>query len=129
MPKLLRGQIKVKIKMQRLSGEVIQLADFRKEFSTGYDLVLKKHVTETDPTKLDAALATLPDETITAIRTDAQALEDTLRAKYGLVKEVTMPTTAKAWHKLIAAEGPLMVAQSSANKSELILIVIDMPIG
>lgn len=109
----------MKLKMQRLSGEVLELPEFRAEFTDAYDKAELACRTMDDPSAVDQI----------SLAKTLDIAEATLRAKYGLIKDVELPKNDKQWHALVAENGPIMVAKSSADPDTLVLIIIDMPIG
>lgn len=125
----MRKEINMKLKMQRLSGEVMDLPAYMTEFALAYDEILAKHLPGVSAENRNAAFAGLNEAEKVAVSDELTAVETVIRAKHGLFKEVTLPSNRANWLKLINTEGPIMVAQSSANPEELVLIVIDMPIG
>lgn len=58
-----------------------------------------------------------------------QELDAELQTKYQRVETEGMPKSAKGWHKLLEAfDCPVMVAKSSENPKELVLVIMDEPL-
>jgi hypothetical protein len=65
-----------------------------------------------------------------AIQGEVQAMENELAAKYDLTIEVPFPKSQKQWRELSEKyEAPLLVARSSENPKQLVLVIMDNPIG
>lgn len=55
-----------------------------------------------------------------------QALDEVLAKKYSNILTEEVPKSNKAWHALIGKyEAPVMIAQSSENPKELVLVIMD----
>ncbi|MBK9292813.1 MAG: hypothetical protein IPM52_14490 [Bacteroidetes bacterium] len=106
----------MKLKIFRMSGLPVQpeaLEQYKAEFTSGFD----------------AAKAECGNDML-ALQGKLQTLEDALVAKYSVVGEVELPKTGKAWRELLQAySAPVMVAQSSQNTDEYVLVIVDTQMG
>lgn len=104
------------MRIMRMSGLPVQLKDLeahKAEFMVRFDEAKEK--AGNDMLALQGLVATFEAE---------------LNAKYSLTGHVELPKSASAWKKLMGSfEAPVMLAQSSENTKELVLVIVDQPIG
>lgn len=127
----------MKIRTCRYSGlpvDVSSMKAFDEEFKAGYDAAEAKNTLDTrTPEQLaeggETALKFKPLN-MEAMQKDLAALDETLRLKYKVEGEDTLPKTLKAWNDLIKKyEAPIMIANSASNPEELVLVIVDVPLG
>lgn len=99
---------------------------FDSEFKEGYDAAMLKHA------KSKNADGTINFNAVDmlGVQSDLAELETALKAKYSVEGTAELPKSAKGWHKLVTElEAPLLIAKSSENPNELIIVLVDTPIG
>lgn len=105
----------MKIKAFRLSGLPVELVDldaYRKEWHDKY-----------------LALETECGKDMLTLQKRAQELEQELIKSYKMIIEVDMPKSAKSWALAIDRfQTPLMLARSSVNPKEIVLVICDQPV-
>jgi hypothetical protein len=106
----------MKLRIMRMSGLPVQLQDlenYKAEFGAGYDAA-----------QLECGKDML------ALQTKLQELENSLLAKYSNTGVQELPKSAKGWKQLLLAyQAPVLLAQSADNPNEMVLMVVDTPIG
>lgn len=119
----------MKIRTCRMSGQPVNPADiaaFAEEWQAGYDAAEKKH---TIPAVEGEGIKFAPVDML-ALQEDLAKLETTLKAKYSVEGEAELPKTAKAWVALIKQLGsPLMLANPIDKPDEIVLVIMDTPLG
>jgi len=118
------------VKLMRLTGRPVDqavLEAYEADFKVGFDAAMRKHA---QPGQEDVAdTMQLKAVDMLSVQTELQALDKDLLTKYKVTEEVEMPKTLKAWKALLArVEAPLMLAQSSENPKELVLVIVDRPL-
>lgn len=102
----------MKIKLQRFSGRPVLLENLDKyeaEFKQEFDKIAAE--AGTDMLKMHEELA---------------KLDERLKPKYNVVEAIELPTSRKAWKKLMETyECPLMIAKSSEPPFELVVVLVD----
>lgn len=105
----------MKLRIQRFSGMPVSmenLAAYDKEFKESYDQILATY----SPDMLE-------------VHKHLQELDAELQAKWNQVEAEPLPKSAKAWQALVQKyQCPVMLAQSSENPKELLLIIMDQPL-
>ena len=104
------------MKLIRFSGRppaIDAYEAFEAEFKARYDLIQAE--CGLDMEKMHKAL---------------QALDAELLQKYPVQIDFKMPATKKLWKQLVAKyEAPIMLAASSEDPTQLVAVIMDMPIG
>lgn len=104
------------ISLFRFSGSPVRAAD------------IEAHATEFKEKYLAIEKRLHPD--MLSIQKEVQAMEDELAKKFDLTIQVPFPKSKKQWRQLCESyEAPLMLARSSLNPKELVLVIMDTPIG
>lgn len=99
---------------------------FNKEWQEGYDTLEKKH---TVPPADGEGIKFQPVDML-SLQEDLAKLETELKAKYKAEGEIELPKTAKAWVALIKEIGsPLMLANPLDKPDEVIVVIMDTPLG
>lgn len=119
----------MRLRIQRMSGlpvdpDCVKL--FQEEFQVGYDAALSKNANglNEDGTINFKAVDML------GVQEDVAKLDAALRLKYKVEGEVEFPKNAKQWNALIEQyQSPLLIANSSENPNELVMVIFDQPIG
>lgn len=118
------------MKLIRLSGRPVNIADleaYEVEFKAGFDASMRKHAQPGQESTEDVMQLKAVD--MLSVQQDLQALDAELSSKYATVAEVQLPKTMKAWKQLMKqVEAPVMIAQSSENVKEFVLVIVDRPI-
>lgn len=119
----------MKIRTCRMSGRPVNPADgaaFSEEWQAGYDAAEKRHTIA----PVDGEGIKFQPVNMLALQEDLAALETALKAKYSIEGEVELPSTTEAWVALIKATGsPLMLANPIDKPDELVLVIMDTPLG
>lgn len=104
------------IKIFRYSGKPLTVEDLqahKADFQAGYDKILQEHG---------------PD--MLKVHEELQKLDTELAQKWKLVDSVPLPKSAKAWKAMANTyQAPVLVAQSSENPAEIVLVVMDEPLA
>lgn len=99
-----------------MSGLPVQLEDletFKQEWKTEFDRLQKVHGND-----------------MLSLQKDLAALDESLRSKYKIVDTIELPKSLRAWTTLLKKyEAPVMLAQSSENIKEFLLIIMDEGLG
>lgn len=104
------------ISLFRFSGSPVSAAD------------IEAHAAEFKARYLEIEKRLHPD--MLSIQKEVQAMENELATKYDLTIKVPFPKSQKAWRELSKKyEAPLLVARSADNPKELVLVIMDNPIG
>lgn len=102
----------MKLRLVRMSGMPVSpenLAAYNAEFKTAYDAILAEHGND-----------------MLTVHQKLKELDEVLQKKWQTIKTSTVPKSAKAWHKLLEAyDAPVMLAKSSENPKELVLVIMD----
>lgn len=106
----------MRLRTVRYSGAPVapeNLQAYDEAFKAGYDAIVAEH-----------------GQDMLTVHTKVQALEADLLAKFDNVERQQLPTTAKAWRALLDVYGaPVMVARSSENPNELVLVIVDIQLS
>jgi 16S rRNA C967 or C1407 C5-methylase (RsmB/RsmF family) len=107
---------KMKLRTIRFSGLPVKpenLKAYNEEWQTRYDETLAKYS---------------PD--MLTIHKELEKLEAELQAKFVQIEANKLPTSRKGWMELINNfEAPIMLARSSEDTNELVLVVMDRPLA
>lgn len=119
----------MKIRTCRMSGRPVDARDidrFTAEWQAGYDMLEAKH---TIAPEAGEGLKFQPVNML-GLQEDLAKLELELKAKYKVDGVAELPKNAKAWNKLIKDLGsPIMVANPIDKPDEIILVIMDTPLG
>jgi hypothetical protein len=85
------------------------LKAYDEEFKTAYDAIVEKHGND-----------------MLTVHQELLKLDEELAKKWASIESSDMPKSAKAWKKMIEKFGaPIMIANSSDNPDELVLVIVD----
>lgn len=106
----------MKLKLVRMSGLPVSeenLAAYNEEFKAAYDIILAENGND-----------------MLVVHQKLQELDANLQQKFQRIETSEVPKSAKGWHKLLEAyETPIMLAKSSENPKELVLVIMDEPLA
>lgn len=105
----------MKLRLARMSGKPVSAANleaYTLEFKSRYDAILETH-----------------GKDMLTVHQEVLKLDEELTGKWRQIEVESLPKSAKAWRELITKfESPLMLALSSENPDELVLVIMDEPI-
>ena len=106
----------MKLRLARMSGKPVSVKNleaYTTEFKTRYDEILEKH-----------------GKDMLTVHQEILKLDEELTGKWKQIEVETLPKSAKAWRDLIDKfQAPIMLARSSENVDELVLVIMDEPIA
>lgn len=106
----------MKLRLARMSGRPVSaenLAQYETEFKARYDQILEQH-----------------GQDMLTVHQELLKLDEELQGKWQRIEVEALPKSAKAWHELLEKfDAPVMLAKSSENVKELILVIMDEPIA
>ena len=106
----------MKLRLVRMSGKPVSmenLAAYTAEFKEKYDLILEKH-----------------GKDMLSVHQEVLKLDEELSNKWRKIEVESLPKSGKGWHELLEKVGaPIMLAKSSENVEELVLVIMDEPIA
>jgi Skp family chaperone for outer membrane proteins len=106
----------MKLRVVRFSGMPVQpeaLDAFNTEFKQEYDKLQEVHGND-----------------MLEMHKGIQAMEAELQKKYSNIVAEKLPASKKAWLELLGKfDAPVMLARSSENTKELILVIMDQPLA
>lgn len=106
----------MKLRLARMSGKPVSqenLEAYTMEFKQRYDEILEKH-----------------GKDMLTVHQEVMKLDEELTGKWRQIEVEQLPKSAKGWRELITKfEAPIMLALSSENVDELVLVIMDEPIA
>lgn len=106
----------MKLRTIRFSGLPVSpenLKQYNEEWKSAYDAILEQH-----------------GQDMLTVHQKVEQLEKDLQAKYVQIESNKLPASKKAWVKLLESfDAPIMLARSSEDPNELLLVVMDQPLG
>lgn len=106
----------MKLRLARMSGKPVSqenLEAYTMEFKEKYDKILEIH-----------------GKDMLSVHQEVLKLDQELHSKWQNIEVEQLPKSARAWRDLITKFGsPLMLALSSENPDELVLVIMDEPLA
>lgn len=106
----------MKLRLARMSGRPVSvenLAQYESEFKIRYDEILAQH-----------------GQDMLTVHQELRKLDEELQGKWQRIEVEALPKSGKAWLELLKKfEAPVMLAKSSENVDELVLVIMDEPLA
>jgi hypothetical protein len=106
----------MKLRLARMSGRPVSaenLASYESEFKERYDTILAQH-----------------GQDMMTVHQELLKLDEELQGKWQRIEMEDLPKSRKGWHELLEKfDAPVMLAKSSENVEELVLVIMDEPIA
>lgn len=119
----------MKIRTQRMSGLPVDEAEarlFESEWREHCDKTYHKHAKIKNPN----GSVVFSSIDMDAAKLELDVIEQELQQKYQIKGEVDLPRNHKQWLKLVDQyQTPLMLAKSAEAPHDLVLVIVDTPIG
>jgi hypothetical protein len=113
--KVKKGE-KMKLRTIRYSGlpvDPTMLEKYDKAWKEAYDAIMAEH-----------------GQDMLTVHGELEKLEAKLQSEYGNIELRELPKSTKAWMQFIdSLDCPIMLAKSSENPKELVIVVVDRPFG
>jgi hypothetical protein len=106
----------MKLRLARMSGRPVSaenLAAYEAEFKERYDKILEAHGND-----------------MLTVHQELLKLDQELQGKWQRIEVEALPKSGKGWHELLEKfDAPVMLAKSSENVGELVLVIMDEPLA